>query len=764
MAEIQKIKEGMTGQQVADLLDSNFKALNEEIGSGGGGITVDDSLSDSSTNPVQNKVIKAELDKKAAKTDVNTAINKVKSELNSDIEGNSSDISDLQSSVGTLSVKVSALSGIDSPFVGYFDSAGKLPARTESAWALAGDLATAKPYAYYVAGNVPSGYAEGWNDLSGVLGTYDFTEVNVISYKITNFEKINNFYYSLLQDIPVYNQYYFYSEIAIPNGAVSVKMKHLKSTGGGLGVLFKDRSNNKISTFSNTTLVNGTEIEVDIPDSAKSFIFSYQNGTLSGEELAPSFEGFEFKISVSKSLLELDKAIYGEIRILDGNSIKRDDGRYYNIKDNAFVEAYNLFTSEIKIPDTYNYIELSMVKSTGGGTGITFKKGEKILKSYTNADKPVGTLLKFPIPIGATEVLFSYYNDEYCINQSYPLFSCIIFSIGGILPEMDKEEIQIVSPVINIMPLPTYGGADLYLSPGTGNDLLDGLRLEELYANYDELCTKYPMWIRRVENLGSDSSGLEIRQYEVRYTNPWVVNGEGGMIGKGNEVNLWNDASYGYQKILINTGTHGDEKSPCWGTMLAIKDIVESSESWAMFIKSSFIIKVCPTLNPYGFQNRTLANYNGVNINRDIAALTQPESQAWKAWVDANTDAKAYLDMHGVDFYHPFFEIAKSNTDELKKLYGGLAAKFAAAFLENWSSYLGNSDYPRPYTVISTYNGTTMEYIASIGIKGFTVETPCDIVSNQYNPAPNYFKNYSKSNKITKDMLINLIMFLGKLS
>lgn len=101
MAEIQKIKEGMTGQQVADLLDSNFMALNKEIGSGGGGITVDDSLSDSSTNPVQNKVIKAELDKKAAKTDVNTAINEVKSELSSDIEGNSSDISDLQSSYRT---------------------------------------------------------------------------------------------------------------------------------------------------------------------------------------------------------------------------------------------------------------------------------------------------------------------------------------------------------------------------------------------------------------------------------------------------------------------------------------------------------------------------------------------------------------------------------------------------------------------------------------------------------------------------------------
>lgn len=89
-----------------------------ESGSGGGeSITVDSSLSDSSTNPVQNKVIKAELDKKAEKSDipsmpslegyattqsVNNAINAAKAELSSEIEGNSSDISTLQSSVGTL--------------------------------------------------------------------------------------------------------------------------------------------------------------------------------------------------------------------------------------------------------------------------------------------------------------------------------------------------------------------------------------------------------------------------------------------------------------------------------------------------------------------------------------------------------------------------------------------------------------------------------------------------------------------------------------
>lgn len=84
----------------------------------------------------------------------------------------------VKTNIDTLTTKVNALSGIDSPFVGYYDEASKLPTQTSAAWALVGDLATAKPYAYYVSGNVPSGYSEGWNDLSAALGTYDFTELS----------------------------------------------------------------------------------------------------------------------------------------------------------------------------------------------------------------------------------------------------------------------------------------------------------------------------------------------------------------------------------------------------------------------------------------------------------------------------------------------------------------------------------------------------------------------------------------------------------
>lgn len=128
------------------------------IESGANKTIVEQSVTTSTTNVPSSNAVKVGIDA-------------AKSELNVDIENNASNIS-------TLQTKVSALSGIDSPFVGYFDSSSKLPAQTTSAWALVGDLATAKPYAYYVAGNVPNGYSAGWNDLSGALGTYDFTDIS----------------------------------------------------------------------------------------------------------------------------------------------------------------------------------------------------------------------------------------------------------------------------------------------------------------------------------------------------------------------------------------------------------------------------------------------------------------------------------------------------------------------------------------------------------------------------------------------------------
>lgn len=140
---------GMTTEQQNKLND---------IEEGANKTVIEQSVTNSTTNVPSSNAVK-------------TGIDTVKSELNIDIENNTSNISVLQT-------KVNALSGINSQFIGYFDAASKLLTQTSPAWALVGDLATAKPYAYYVTGNVPTGYSAGWNDLSSVLGTYDFTDLS----------------------------------------------------------------------------------------------------------------------------------------------------------------------------------------------------------------------------------------------------------------------------------------------------------------------------------------------------------------------------------------------------------------------------------------------------------------------------------------------------------------------------------------------------------------------------------------------------------
>lgn len=79
--------------------------------------------------------------------------------------------------------KLKYISG--STFIGIYDSSDNLPPQTSAVWAFVGDLDSAKPYAYYVAGNVPSGYSAGWNDLSGALGTYDFTSLETLGNSLS---------------------------------------------------------------------------------------------------------------------------------------------------------------------------------------------------------------------------------------------------------------------------------------------------------------------------------------------------------------------------------------------------------------------------------------------------------------------------------------------------------------------------------------------------------------------------------------------------
>jgi hypothetical protein len=83
----------------------------------------------------------------------------------------------------------------DVNYVGHVAEASALPeVDGQPAWALVGSVKAAAPYFYYVAPYVAKGYKEGWNDMSGVLGTYDLTvdKVSIFDYTLLTEYNVSN--------------------------------------------------------------------------------------------------------------------------------------------------------------------------------------------------------------------------------------------------------------------------------------------------------------------------------------------------------------------------------------------------------------------------------------------------------------------------------------------------------------------------------------------------------------------------------------------
>ncbi len=303
----------------------------------------------------------------------------------------------------------------------------------------------------------------------------------------------------------------------------------------------------------------------------------------------------------------------------------------------------------------------------------------------------------------------------------------------------------------------SMGSPSIYKSPRMPNYLINNQTLDELYAIYDDLVDNFPCFIKRDENIGIDSSGLEIRQYTVGFNSMCEVVGEQSLYGGKitSFDNVWaNDVQQ--KVILINTGCHGNEKAPCWGVSQGIKQLLESNEEWAMYIKSNYIIKICACMNPYGFNNNQRKNYNGIDLNRDCVQFTQQETQAWKKWVENNLEQSVlYLDMHGTTGYYPYFEYY-SNDIHIKD-YRDCGYRLNSALFQEWATFY-NDETLAPYFFLaeSTYEGTAKQHIASLGLMGFTIETP----QNIDRPNDNW-DNYTKGVKLEIDMLINTIMFLA---
>lgn len=445
------------------------------------------------------------------------------------------------------------------------------------------------------------------------------------------------------------------------------------------------------------------------------------------------------------------------------------NGLWYDLKETDYLENDYMQTGLLYFPANTKAINILMPFSTMGSTGIAFVGFDgRIISATAYTHNPsidyTDTLPAYKtirVPQDCAFAIYSYYTDSYCDNVGYPKFS------GFEVREFYKNVYDNVS-------IPGVG-VQAYFSEQTGSirnytshpdKSLKDLRLSDLYAIYDDLVAKYPDTILRGPDLGDSTLGGEpIRQYIICNQNPWIVRGEGQLV-EINGINLW-DNTYTYNLVMINAGTHGDEKVASYGTALAIKDLVESTAAWANYIKSNFTIRLCPCINPYGFENFIRTNGNNADLNRDTNDFEQPETQAWKNWIDANADkALCYIDTHNVDFYTPFFEFTNDDENVQAKYFASMAAKFAFMFKDNWNTYFRIlQKAPYLYAVISTYAGTFGDYVLKKGILSTIIESPADISQNRYDrestPGVVKMMPYSTGLKIAKELLINSIIYMG---
>ena len=155
-----------------------------------------------------------------------------------------------------------------------------------------------------------------------------------------------------------------------------------------------------------------------------------------------------------------------------------------------------------------------------------------------------------------------------------------------------------------------------------------------------------------ITNIGASSDSKDIFCYEIV---PTLYKGMTSFNRNNKPV-----------KIIIVSGQHGFEKSSCYGLYYFVRDLLNSylDDPVLTWIKSNVHLIIIPCANPYGFTNMVRKNANGVDLNRNwnpgfdetispssdyyggASAFDQPETQAIKAVIDANTDAFYLIDFH----------------------------------------------------------------------------------------------------------------------
>lgn len=493
-------------------------------------------------------------------------------------------------------------------------------------------------------------------------------------------------------------------------------VKNLKNDVSGLQES-SENQNKEIATLNKT--ING-EVIYDINDITSSLVWT---------------EGYQ--------IIAVDSSEFGTAKQLPSG--KRDASDYYEL-DNA----------------TSIVITLIHPASTTSNGGLVFYDDNKTAivgeGYYLNSNSVDSyTEVEIAIPSNAKYFRTTRWNTIAGVSGE---FKCKLKTLveqvsEGIIGRLNKLESLSINPII--------GSPKIYQSAATEFGNINNLTVRQVYELYDGLVSLHPNYFFKREDLGIDSSGLyQLRHYTLRMGNPYL-----SSVYAPNDpsTNAWDDQTMSPRTICIVAGVHGNEKTSIYGVYLSIKEILESTEKWATFIRSNFVLEICPIVNCWGVDNNSRHNSNDVNINRDfLEESPQTETILVKNLIARCHNLHVVLDSHNSTYVTGVGSVnlgylPTNNTFRFHNYYCQVAAKLASALYPRMKE-LFNRDSQKPYIVawISGNSGTLMDYINNkLNLIGGTLEAP----NSDYGISDASLNNNSKWCEVTKDLLINTIQIYG---
>lgn len=304
-------------------------------------------------------------------------------------------------------------------------------------------------------------------------------------------------------------------------------------------------------------------------------------------------------------------------------------------------------------------------------SGDVFKitgTGGDSARLYAFCDSTYNLISKSDAYITVTDFEITAPNDGY-----------LIVNIGKDDAELYKQELQIILPqkytnildnfpesvVESIKTAAKTGGnwsSDIIPNNGTTTEYSAissyNPTLQELYAAYDALVSAYPNYITKTD-LGLDQSG-EYHLYQYSFV-PDSITVEGSEVFSIPPM----------PKILLGGGTHGngqdagDAPEMVVGIYYLFKNICDNwhGNDALTYLRRHVHIELIPVQNPWGYVNKSRRNSRQVDINSNFpvgwregtqgtntyggtAPFSEAESVIIKNFIEANTDALFYLDLH----------------------------------------------------------------------------------------------------------------------